>query len=172
MEMIIHSIEQQAGVWLFFCLVFLGVMLLLMAGMWINLRSFKKRFSLLMRGASGENMEKQMERHIQQVERHRHLAEGNSQEMEAIRKTLGHCIQYVGVKRYNAFDDVGSRLSYSIALLDEHLNGLVITGIYGRSESTTYAKGIQRGQSEQHLSVEEMDALQLAREQQKKRTES
>jgi len=46
----------------------------------------------------------------------------------------------VGVVRYNAFDDVGSDLSFSIALLDDNDNGVVISGIYSRESSTTYAK--------------------------------
>ena len=111
-----------------------------------------------------------MKDHIKEIIDVNLSCEENKNRMTVIEERLQQCVQYVGMKRYNAFEDMGSRLSYSIALLDDHLDGVVMTGIYGRYESTTYAKIIHHGHSEQNLSVEEMDALQMAKEQQKKRS--
>ena len=65
------------------------------------------------------------------------------------------CVQKVSIIRYKAFEDVGSDLSFSIALLDENNDGIILTGIYGRNESTTYAKPIDKGISRYDLSEEE-----------------
>ncbi|EOC99788.1 hypothetical protein L21TH_2187 [Caldisalinibacter kiritimatiensis] len=73
-------------------------------------------------------------------------------------------VQKVGIIRYNAFDDMGSDLSFSIALLDENLNGVVISTIFGRNESNTYAKPIIEGKSKYNLSVEELQAIDKAKE--------
>jgi len=77
----------------------------------------------------------------------------------SLERDLQRCIQKVGVVRYNAFDDVGSDLSFSIALLDDNDNGVVISGIYSRESSTTYAKKIVNGTSKNPLSAEELQAI-------------
>lgn len=66
--------------------------------------------------------------------------------------------------RYNAFQNTGSDLSFSLALLDENKDGVVLSTIYGREESRTYAKPIQAGRSTHHLSAEEEKALRQAEE--------
>jgi hypothetical protein len=80
-----------------------------------------------------------------------------------IDKKLINCIQRVGVIRYNAFDNVGSDLSYSIALLNDSDNGIVLSGIYSRDSSSTYVKPINNGKSQYKLSDEEMQALDIAK---------
>ena len=73
------------------------------------------------------------------------------------------CVQKVVVVRYNAFDNVGSDLSFTIALLDSSDNGVVINGVYARDSSSTYAKPIVSGKSKYVLSAEEMQALDIAK---------
>lgn len=68
----------------------------------------------------------------------------------------------VAVHRYNAFGEMGSDLSFSLAFLDEQQNGVVITSIYGREESRTYAKPIEKGTSVYHLSEEELMVIKKA----------
>jgi len=72
------------------------------------------------------------------------------------------CIQKVGMVRYNAFEDVGGELSFSLALLDGHDNGVVLSGLYGREESHIYAKPIEGGMSSVNLSDEEREAIRRA----------
>ena len=62
--------------------------------------------------------------------------------------------------RYNAFDNIGSDLSYSLALVDENKDGVVLTSIYGREENRCYAKPINAGKSTYTLSKEEEKVLQ------------
>ena len=76
---------------------------------------------------------------------------------------LSGCVQKVSILRYNAFSDVGSDLSYSIALLDNDDCGIVISGLYGRETSTTYAKPVENGRSQYILTGEEEEAISMAR---------
>ena len=73
------------------------------------------------------------------------------------------CVQKVAVVRYNAFHNVGSDQSFSVALLDSEDNGVVFSGIFGRDSSTTYAKPINAGMSDYVLTEEEEDAIGIAR---------
>jgi len=72
-------------------------------------------------------------------------------------------LRHVGVVRYDAFGDMGGRLSFSAALFDDEGNGLVISSINGRSETRTYAKPLVDLRSDHALSPEEEDAIRLAR---------
>lgn len=82
----------------------------------------------------------------------------------SIERRLNTCVQNIGMVRYNAFDDVGSELSFAIALLDNENNGFVINSIYGRSSSNIYAKTIENGTSKYTLSDEEIKAVNKAKE--------
>ena len=68
-------------------------------------------------------------------------------------------LQRFGLVRYDAFDDMGGRLSFSCALLDDHGDGIVITSINGRTETRTYAKPVSKLTSEHNLSEEEREAI-------------
>ncbi|MBW3663319.1 MAG: DUF4446 family protein [Actinobacteria bacterium] len=81
---------------------------------------------------------------------------------EHLRELLRGTLSRVGVVRYDAFADMGGALSFSAALLDEHLDGVVISAINGRTETRTYAKPIRAGDSEYNLSPEELAALEAA----------
>lgn len=84
-----------------------------------------------------------------------------------IERQLNMCVQNIGLVRYNAFDDVGSELSFAIAMLDNEDNGFVINSIYGRTSSNVYAKTIENGTSKVTLSDEEIKAVNKAKEHKK-----
>jgi len=70
----------------------------------------------------------------------------------------------VGIVRFSAFDGIGSDLSYAVALLDDNNNGIILSSLFGREESRTYAKPIINGASSYTLTDEELQALAKARE--------
>ncbi len=84
-------------------------------------------------------------------------------DLAALRADLGQALRHVAVVRYDAFGDMGGRLSFSAALVDDEGDGLVITSIHARGESRTYAKGIVHGGSDTTLTPEEQQALAAAR---------
>ena len=71
-------------------------------------------------------------------------------------------IRRIGLLRYDAFEDVGGRLSFSAALLDEFGTGVVLTSINGRQETRVYAKPVTIGNSSYNLSAEEQEAISQA----------
>jgi hypothetical protein len=83
-------------------------------------------------------------------------------ELDVARSELADALRHVAVVRYDAFGDMGGRMSFTAALLDDSGDGLVITSINGRTEARAYAKGVKHGQSEQDLSPEESEAIALA----------
>ena len=71
-------------------------------------------------------------------------------------------ITRVRVVRFRAFDDMGSDLSYAVALLDSHNNGVILTSIFGREDSRSYVKPVENGTSTYALMEEEQQALDEA----------
>ncbi len=83
-------------------------------------------------------------------------------EQDYINGRLKTCIQYMGIVRYNTFEDVGGDLSYAIALMDENKNGVVLNSLYYRQGCYTYGKPIIAGESKYQLSEEEQEAINKA----------
>jgi hypothetical protein len=86
------------------------------------------------------------------------LADGEKHLGEGVRSAVRH----VGLVRFDAFEDMGGRLSFSAALLDDRGDGIVITSINGRQDTRCYAKTVQRGTSIHNLSDEEEQAIREA----------
>lgn len=88
---------------------------------------------------------------------------GLRQEVAALTRDAGQALRHLAVVRYDAFDDMGGHLSWSLALLDDAGSGVVVTSIHGRSEARTYAKAITDWRCEQQLSPEESEAIDHAK---------
>ena len=89
--------------------------------------------------------------------------EGLRGEVQALRTEASEALRHLAVVRYDAFGDMGGHLSWSMALLDDGGNGVVLTSIHGRSEARTYAKNIASWSCEQAMSPEEEEAVKFAK---------
>ncbi|MGH3358555.1 MAG: DUF4446 family protein [Nocardioidaceae bacterium] len=83
-------------------------------------------------------------------------------EVQALRQESAETFRHMAAVRYDAFGDMGGHLSWSLALLDDGGDGVVITSIHGRSDSRTYVKNIADWTCEQQLSPEETEAVEHA----------
>jgi hypothetical protein len=88
---------------------------------------------------------------------------GLRQEVAALRAETADALRHLAVVRYDAFGDMGGQLSWSLALLDDAGDGVVLTSIHGRSDARTYAKNVAGWSSQQQLSPEEEEAVAHAR---------
>ncbi|WEV77472.1 DUF4446 family protein [Janibacter cremeus] len=84
-------------------------------------------------------------------------------DLASLRHDIAQALRHVAVVRYDAFGDMGGRLSFSAAIIDDTGDGLVVSSIHGRGESRTYAKGVVGGDADATLTPEERQALAAAR---------
>ncbi|WP_346767771.1 DUF4446 family protein [Knoellia koreensis] len=103
---------------------------------------------------------RRLERRLRALETQRPVGAGD---LAALRADIGQALRHVAVVRYDAFGDMGGRLSFSAAVVDDSGDGLVLSSIHARGESRTYAKGVVGGQSDATLTPEEQQALASAR---------
>lgn len=128
----------------------------------LKLAKMSKRYKKLMTGMDGANIERLLMGHIDEVRELVKKVDSLEQENKRIDLMAKKAVQKVSVIRFNAFDGVGSDLSYAIALLDAQNDGVVLTCIFGRDESRCYAKPIVGGTSSYTLAEEEKSALSEA----------
>lgn len=98
-------------------------------------------------------------RRVEAIDRRVDGVVADQQQIEAVAR---FALQRFALVRYDAFEDMGGRLSFSAALLDDHGDGVVFTSINGRTETRTYGKPIKALSSEHNLSDEEREAIRAA----------
>ncbi|PYG89002.1 uncharacterized protein DUF4446 [Ruminiclostridium sufflavum DSM 19573] len=123
----------------------------------------KTKYSRFMNGLSDRNIEELLDTCLNNVNSVSMKNRDIELKINNIERNLMQCVQKVGIIRFNAFDNVGSDLSFAIALLDTNDTGVVISGIYARDSSSTYAKPIMSGKSKYSLSAEEIQAIDIAK---------
>lgn len=129
-----------------------------------NNRRFRRQHLALLKGLHTENIESLVIKHRDQVTEALSRLQRLEKKNTLMEQKLNNAIQKVGMVRYNAFPGLGSDQSFSLALLDNRDNGVVITSIYGREDSRFYAKPIKGGQSRYRLTDEELLALDRAKQ--------
>lgn len=122
----------------------------------------KRYVSFMKRLGNGNNLDEMLKSYIAEVKAIQKDNEEIKNYYTKLDSDLASCIQKVGLVRYNAFRDVGSDLSFAIALLDGNDDGIVFNGIYGSESSNIYAKPIKKRKSTYQLSQEEEYALEIA----------
>ncbi len=128
----------------------------------IKLHRLSGSYQKMMQGADGKSIEEMMLARIQEIEDLKQRV-GDLQEKQRLLSLDGmNHLQRLGLIRFNAFDNTGSDLSFSLAMTDAERNGFVLSGIYGREESRVYAKPIVAGESTYMLTKEEKQALDAA----------
>lgn len=120
----------------------------------------RKRYKAMMRTAEGKDLETLIFQAHQQVDQlldqvAEQEARLRSQESRVSNKALTPV-----VTRYNAFGEPGNDLSFSVSILDESKTGVVLSSIFGREESRTYAKPVANGRSTYTLTPEELKVIE------------
>jgi hypothetical protein len=86
-----------------------------------------------------------------------------STDLDATKLELTETLQHLAVVRYDAYGEMSGRLSWSMALMDDNGNGVVLTSINSRNDARSYAKEVKGFASESKLSPEEAEAIQTLR---------
>lgn len=129
-----------------------------------KLRRQKQRYDHLLRGTSEDvNLEELLLTLNDQIESsNKQLRSVDQRSIEAKDTTMG-AISNMAVVHYNAFDGQTSELSFSLCLLDNFHNGIMLTNLYSNDGSNIYLKEITNGQTKVDLSKQEDEALKRAK---------
>lgn len=150
-------------------LLTIGIMAIIMVILFILLvvnmgktNRLRKRYEAFMQGKNAESLEETLSTRIQQIDQLLISEKENRTNIEKISNTLLHTFQKVGMVKYDAFHEMGGKLSFSLALLDQENNGFIINAMHSREGCYTYIKEILNGNSIIVLADEEREALNIA----------
>lgn len=157
-----NAIKDNAG--LLIILLFLADVVLFV-GIFMLFRQLsllRRGVTILKRGVEGTSLVDKVATQALQIEDLFNLLDEQAKQKDYLTDVLAGALQRVAVVRYDAFEDMGGKLSYSATLLDENGDGVIFTSIYGRNENRTYAKAVRAGTASHVLSREESESLQRA----------
>lgn len=138
------------------------VMLIILVTNSVRLGKLKMRMSALLGDTGGNSLEEAIVSNHEQLSELRTEQQRLNQNIDNLSRQLKQMKAKTAIMRYNAFQETGSDLSFSVAIVDESGNGLVLTGIHSRNETQIYAKPLEQGQSKYPLSPEEVEVIQQA----------
>ncbi len=159
-------VMDNAG-WLWLVTLLIAVIALLIAGaalawaFWLQsrLRKVDAEYRALVAGTSGGDLEQILHDHIAQVR----ATTQRLDELEALARQTDlasrRSLQWLGVLRFNPFDEVGGDQSFALALVDGYGNGVVVSSLHMRDVTRVYAKPLKKWEAEHHLTDEEKQAI-------------
>jgi hypothetical protein len=121
-----------------------------------------KTLRSVMMGPGGEDLEAMLARCLNESKQALNQSSELETRLQTLTEEMRNCVQHIGLVRYDAYGDVSGAQSFSLALLDNHQNGAILTGLLGRNDGRCYGKPVVNGQTEQTLSEEELTALKMA----------
>lgn len=127
-----------------------------------QMRKLKKSYRIFMSGKSAKNLEDTLIRRLDQVDTLLVSNTENQRNIQTLFNDMQHTYQKMGLIKYDAFHEMGGKLSFSLAMLDVRNNGFIINAMHTREGCYTYIKEIVDGNSIIVLSEEEQEALKRA----------
>ena len=144
-----------------------GIIIIILIGVIMYLyRTVKKideRYKVFMKGEDGKTLERSFMRKFNQIEKMNDITTKLSEDIKRLDDVKNRSLIKYGIVKYDAFDDVGGKLSFSLALLDQTDTGFVLNAIHSKENCFLYIKEVMNGESYIILSDEEVQALRIAR---------
>ena len=150
-------------------LIILGVMFLLIVILFLlvirvsmNYNRLKSSYNSFMKGKDGKTLEESWKERFAELDAVVKITKQNRQELKEMSRVLSANYQKFGIIKYDAFNEMGGKLSFALAMLDGNNNGWIINAMHSREGCYTYVKEIVKGESYVELSEEEAEALDKA----------
>ena len=162
MEGIFEKIGIDSGIVIIAILVAMLVLILIVLVLVARVRDITNKYTNFMRGEDGKSLERSVERRFQEVGTVVRKQTAQSSRMQFMESIQNRSLTRYGIVKYDAFDDVGGKLSFALAMLDRNDTGFVLNAIHSKENCYLYLKEVVKGQSYIMLSHEEVEALRAA----------
>jgi len=135
------------------------ILLIVVIALSVKLSKLRKTYEKMMGELNVTNLEQVLFDYKNKIDTAVASLQTESARIDRIESSMQTMVSKIGVVRYNAFGERGSDLSFSVAILSEKQDGVVLSGIHNRDETHMYAKPISGGQSAYRLTPEEKEAI-------------
>ncbi|MDO5392754.1 MAG: DUF4446 family protein [Eubacteriales bacterium] len=149
--------------WLFVVIILalIAVIVLLVLQM-EKLKKLQKKYDKFMKGKDAKNLEGDILALFEDNKYVKEENEKNRKDIKDILRRLDYCYQKVGLIKYDAFNQMGGKLSFCLCLLNDKNNGFLLNSVHSSEGCYVYTKEINKGESELPLGAEEQKALETA----------
>ena len=130
----------------------------------VQMSKLKKNYRIFMEGKDAKSLEETLVKRLDQVDELITANKTNQRNIQQLFNNMKFTFQKVGLVKYDAFNEMGGKLSFSLALLNETDDGFVLNAVHSREGCYTYIKEIVAGNSIIVLAEEEQEALNMAKE--------
>lgn len=150
--------------------IFIGMLLIIIAAIIVlivclnKLSKLNEKYNKFMMGKDGKSLEEAVAKRFAQVDKLLEENKKKTAEISDIFENMRITIQKVGIVKYDAFSEMGGKLSFALAMLNKENSGFVINAMHSREGCYTYVKEIIKGESYIPLGTEEKEALEKAME--------
>ncbi|WP_026495439.1 DUF4446 family protein [Butyrivibrio sp. WCD3002] len=127
-----------------------------------KIKSIKEQISKFMKGKQAASLEDEIVALFEDNEIIKKATQKNQKDINNLYNRLAYCFQKIGIIKYDAFNQMGGKLSYALALLDEDNNGFLLNSVHSTDGNYTYSKEIKNGKCDLELGEEEQIALDEA----------
>lgn len=162
MSSLLESLQSHSGILMVLLLVVVMILLICVFNLSLGLNRLNRKYSLFMKGKDGQSLERLFKRKFDLIEKLVRSTDDNGEEIEKIWKVMDKSLNKYGIVKYDAFEDMGGKLSFVLAMLDKNNTGFLLNAIHSRENCFLYIKEIVNGESYVVLSEEEVEALRQA----------
>lgn len=127
-----------------------------------KITNLRKRMKKFMKGKDARSLEKDIIGLHEDNKFLKNMTEINKKDIRDLNKRFAKAFQKIGIVKYDAYQQMGGLLSFSLALLDEDNNGLILNSVHSTEGCYTYTKEVVNGECKLELSNEEKVALDQA----------
>lgn len=138
------------------------ILLILLIVQITKVSKLKKRLDKFVLGKDGASLEQDIIGLFEDNKFLKNSTEKNKKDIRTLYKRMETAYQKMGLVKYDAFNQMGGQLSFSLALLDENNNGFIINSVHSTEGCYSYTKEIRNGESSISLGKEEAEALSIA----------
>nr|WP_027871215.1 DUF4446 family protein [[Eubacterium] cellulosolvens] len=154
--------STAAGMIIIILGILVVVLCIMVFSLAMNVKRLNRKYRLFMKGTDGKSIEKLLASKLKEMEEFQEKQAVNTKTIQALRRNYNKTLTKYGIVKYDAFEDVGGKMSFALAMLDNDNTGFVLNAIHSRDNCYLYLKEIVKGASYIMLSDEEIDALRQA----------
>lgn len=159
---ILSTIGIDPGIIIILMLILIIVLFILTVNGTMNYNRLKSSYQTFMKGKDGKTLEESMKERYTDLESVVKVVKQNRLDIRELNRKMDRNYQKIGVVKYDAFNEMGGKLSFVLALLDNRNNGFILNAMHSREGCYTYVKEIVKGESFVELAEEEAEALDKA----------
>lgn len=158
----LNSMGIDPGILIIFLMILDIILIIWVFNLRMSVNRLNTKYRSFMKGEDGASLEKELKNKVNRLERQSRRVNAVNEQLDDIQEVLHKSIHKYGMVKYDAFEDVGGKLSFALALLDDDNSGFVLNAVHSKENCFLYLKEIVRGESYIMLGDEEIQALRIA----------